>query len=432
MSSPLPTKALRPALTFTTTIASAALALSACGGATSDSARLAQSPSGKTYRAFVGATLIASPDAAPIANAAILLDGERIAAIGPRADVTLPPGTQIVDASGATITAAFWNTHVHFMEPALQNAATAPAHQLAEGIHQLTTRWGFAHVVDTGSDLANSAALRRRIAAGELSGPSIRIAAIAGVPVGGQPVYVPFPLPTLGTPVEGTAAVKQLLDGGADHLKIMTASVVANPPSPVMPVEVVRAVSTAAHQRKALLIVHPTNLPGTLAARDGGADILAHTAPQDGPWTAEQARSLVAAGLSLIPTLSLWRLEIRDVPTADRFETAAVDQARAFAAAGGTLLFGTDAGYRPEHDPTAEHQLLAKAGLSFSAHLATLTTAPAARFGDPDGGRLAPGLPADLVVLDGDPTKDPAAFAKVRCTLRNGTTIHASGDCGGS
>jgi imidazolonepropionase-like amidohydrolase len=109
----------------------------------------------------------------------------------------------------------------------------------------------------------------------------------------------------------------------------------------------------------------------------------------------------------------------------DRWEADAIQQVHAFAAAGGVLLFGTDVGYRPEYDPTPEHRLLARAGLAFAARLAMLTTAPARRFGDAHTGTVAPGMDADLVVLDGDPTSDPAAFARVRCTLRRGDVIYA-------
>ena len=72
----------------------------------------------------------------------------------------------------------------------------------------------------------------------------------------------------------------------------------------------------------------------------------------------------------------------------------------AFAAAGGTLLFGTDVGYRLEYDTTPEHALLARAGLSFAARLAMLTTAPAARFHVAHSGRLAAGLDAAAELLD--------------------------------
>lgn len=385
-------------------------------------------PPRQARRAFIGATLITAPDAAPIADGAILIEGAHIAAVGPRKSVALPPGTELIDARGATITAAFWNAHVHLTEPALAGAATAPAAQLAGGLRELSTRWGFAHIVDTGSELGNSIALRHRVKRGELPGPSIRTSGPPFVAIGGQPVYVPTPLPQLADPASAAAAAQDVLGSGADLVKLMTASVTATSPPPVMPTAVVRAVTSAAHARHALVIAHPTNRAGVAAARDGGVDILAHTAPEDGPWTDEEASALVRAGAALIPTLSLWRRELAAKPAlADRFEGDAIAQARAFAAAGGTLLFGTDTGYRPEHDPTAEHQLLARAGLSFAARLAMLTTAPAARFGAEQTGRLASGLDADLVVLDDDPRTDPAAFARVRCTLRRGAVLYDQG-----
>lgn len=385
-------------------------------------------PEPHAYRAYVGATVIASPEAAPILDGVVLLNGALIVAVGTRAEVRIPDETQVLDVRGATITAAFWNAHVHLMEPAFADAARAPAARLAGGLRELATRWGFAYVVDTGSGLEDSAAVRRRVTAGEIKGPAIRLAGSPYVAVGGQPIYVPAPLPTLATPEEGRAAVRDMLDGGADLIKLMTASVVASPPSPVMPLEVIRAVTEAAHARGAPVVAHPTNLAGVNAARDGGVDILAHTAPHDGPWSAEKAASLAAAHVALIPTLSLWRYEIAQREVADRYEAAAVQQVAAFAAAGGALIFGTDAGYRPEHDPTLEHQLLARAGLPFATRLAMLTTTPAAQFHAPGTGTLAPGMDADLVVLDGDPLLDPTAFAKVRCTVRGGDLLY--GDCG--
>jgi len=66
-----------------------------------------------------------------------------------------------------------------------------------------------------------------------------------------------------------------------------------------------------------------------------------------------------------------------------------------------------------------------RAGLSYAQILAALTTAPAARFGvAARTGRLAPGLAADVVVLDGDPAEDIRALARVRATLRGGRVIY--------
>ena len=87
------------------------------------------------------------------------------------------------------------------------------------------------------------------------------------------------------------------------------------------------------------------------------------------------------------------------------------------------MLFGTDVGYMSEYDPTEEYRLMARA-LSPMQILSSLTTAPALRWKE-DGrrGRIEPGKDADLVVLDADPAKDAANFAKVRCTIRGGKTI---------
>ena len=412
----------RPALT-----AAFVLVVVACSGGGAPSAGVATSPARSSARAYVGGTVIPSPDAVPIEDGVVVVDRGRIVAVGPRAAVSLPAGARVIDCRGATVTAAFWNAHVHFTQPVWKNAGHTGAAGLEAALRDMLGRWGFAHAFDTGSDMRDTGPLRARLSRGEVVGPDIRTAGGVYVAKGGQPVYIDFPLPELDTPEAARAAVAHELDGGADAIKLMTASVVAHPPPPVMPVEVIRAATDAAHARGALVFAHPTNRAGVLAARDGGVDVLAHTAPAGGPWSEDDARSLVAAGMSLIPTLSLWRREIEaaDPGEATRFEEVALQEVRAFSAAGGTLLFGTDVGYRPEYDTTPEHVLLARAGLSFAARLAMLTTAPAARFGAKTSGRLAQGLDADLVVLEGNPQRDPRAFAQVRCTLRRGTILYA-------
>ena len=84
----------------------------------------------------------------------------------------------------------------------------------------------------------------------------------------------------------------------------------------------------------------------------------------------------------------------------------------------------SDVGYMTEYDPTEEFVYLQRAGLASAQILAMLTTAPADRFGRARTGRLAPGLAADVVVLDGDPALDVRAFAKVRTTIRDGRIIY--------
>ena len=132
--------------------------------------------------------------------------------------------------------------------------------------------------------------------------------------------------------------------------------------------------------------------------------------------------------MSLIPTLKLWPYELQRAGLSpdivERVLGNGVAQTRAFAELGGQLLFGTDVGYMTDHDPSEEFVHLQRAGLGPAQILAMLTTTPADRFGRARTGRLAPGLAADVVVLDGDPALDVRAFAKVRTTIRDGRIIY--------
>ena len=98
---------------------------------------------------------------------------------------------------------------------------------------------------------------------------------------------------------------------------------------------------------------------------------------------------------------------------------------RTFARRGGEILFGTDVGYLPDFDHAVEYERMASAGLSWREILTSLTTAPAARFGEAERrGRVAVGLEADLTVLGSDPAASSRAFADVRHVIRAGRVIY--------
>ena len=113
-----------------------------------------------------------------------------------------------------------------------------------------------------------------------------------------------------------------------------------------------------------------------------------------------------------------------DLAAQEEFANTAVGQLRAWAAAGGTVLFGTDVG-AAEYDPTDEYAAMSAAGMTFPRILASLTTTPAERFGDSKRlGRVAPGLEADLVALRGDPAKQVRALGAVELTTRAGKILY--------
>jgi imidazolonepropionase-like amidohydrolase len=382
--------------------------------------------------ALVGGRVQASPDARPIENGVVLIRNTRIAAVGSRADVPVPAGATVIDCAGATVLAGFWNAHVHFTPPAFRSAANAPAEQLTDAMRRMLTSYGFTHVLDTGSWTDNTKALQQRVAGGEIPGPVIMRAGGGLVPVGGSPFYIaPAQLPEAKTVAFAKAAVDSVLDGGADGVKLFTGSLATPRSIIVMPVDVIRAATDAAHARGKFVIAHPSNSAGARAAMEGGVDILAHMFPSgaDGAsWDRELPRLLRERNMAVIPTLKLWPSEAKKAgrpPETWRVSLGiAQAQLRAFSDLGGQVLVGTDVGYMTDYDMTEEYVFMQEAGLSYARILAALTTAPAERFRAGDRtGRLVSGLSADIVVVDGDPARDIRALAKVRHTIRAGRVL---------
>ena len=401
-------------------------------GACGTTPRAAPDPAHRAT-ALVGGRVYVAPNAAVIPDGIVVVENGVVTAVGPRSDVRVPQGAEVIDCVGATVTAGFWNSHVHFTQTVWSGAETAPAARLTEALRAMLTSYGVVRVLDTGSDLRNTGALRRRIESGELPGPLITRAGGTFVPVGGSPYYVlPARLPEL-TSVPGTVSmVNAVADAGAEGVKLFTGSWATRSSIVVMPLELVQAAVQTAHARGKFVIAHPSNSAGARVAIEGGVDILAHTFPSEidrRPWDRALPAMMRERGMALIPTLKLWPYELKkvDVPPAVVGIVLGNGQAqlRAFADLGGQVLFGTDVGYMTDYDPTDEYVYMQGGGLSYASILASLTTAPAERFGaTANAGRLARGMTADVVVLDGDPAQDIRALARVRYTLRGGRIIY--------
>src|ERR1700741_1649269 len=68
----------------------------------------------------------------------LLIDGESLTRVD-----EIPSSAQIIDCAGLTITRGFWNSHVHFFEPKWADAASIPAAELAQQLHDTYSRYGF-------------------------------------------------------------------------------------------------------------------------------------------------------------------------------------------------------------------------------------------------------------------------------------------------
>ncbi len=386
--------------------------------------------------ALTGATVYPSPDARPISDAVIVIEGARIAAAGPRASVRIPKDIRILDCSGKYIVAGFWNSHVHIFTPSLLQARDGSSAALNAQLDAMFNRWGFSTVFDVASVLDNTLALRRRIESGGLRGPRILT---AGEPVWTEsPIYVReylkanhIDIPIVATAEDAAARVRAHAQGGADGVKLFTGSVQGRGKVANMPLSLVRSAAGEAHRRHLPVFAHAQNSAGLELAIAGGVDILAHTVPDSAPWTAKDAARLKRAHMALIPTLTLFDFEGRKGGGSDRARERWIDKMagdlRAFSEAGGEVLFGTDIGYTDHFDTALEFTLMSRAGMSFREILASLTTSPARRFGySARSGRIARHMDADLVVLESDPAKDVTAFSRVTLTIRGGRIAYSN------
>jgi len=394
-------------------------------------------PAGATDLAIVGARIIPTPDTAPIEDGVILVDDGRIEAIGRAGEIAVPDGTPRLEAGGQVVVAGFWNSHMHLLGEPYRDVAGQSAGRLAVVLQEQYGRWGFTTVFDLASFGGDAPVLKQRIAAGEVRGPRVLSVGMPFFPLDGTPVYTRqlleeagVPSPEVATAEEGRARATRQLDEGLDGVKLFTGAILGRDGVKLMDAPVAAAVAGVARARDKPVFAHPTTVRGMEIAIDGGANVLAHTAPADGPWDDGVVARLVRDGVAVVPTLAMFEIEIQreQAPPAvvERFVGNGQQQVAALAGAGGTILFGTDAGYVEAFDTTRELQLLAAGGLDWRQILASLTTAPAGFFGEgSQRGRIEPGAVADLVILGTSPEQDATAFADVVHTLRAGEPIYS-------
>jgi len=129
-----------------------------------------------------------NPDSDPIEHGTVLARTGIIVAAG--LNVAIPQDTNIVECANCTVTAGFWNSHIHFTESKWDSAAFKSADTLNAQLSDMLTSRGFTTVVDLSTDLRGSISLRRRIETGGLKGPAIYTAGSGMYPPHGIPYYL--------------------------------------------------------------------------------------------------------------------------------------------------------------------------------------------------------------------------------------------------
>lgn len=159
--------------------------------------------------AITGVTLIDGVGGAGRPDVTVLVDGDRIVAVGPAAELPPPPSAEVVDGRGRFLIPGLWDAHVHLAGEAAP--AIPPEHQLA-----LYLVHGVVAVRDMGSDWQRIAELRERLASGELVGPEI----VAPGPFVDGPQDPGPAVRPVADAAEARQAVRELAELGVDFVKV--------------------------------------------------------------------------------------------------------------------------------------------------------------------------------------------------------------------
>ncbi|MEU3454554.1 amidohydrolase family protein [Micromonospora sp. NPDC006766] len=356
-------------------------------------------------------------------QADVLIDGDRIAEPDGR------PAQVEVDGSGKTLLPGLIDAHTHTFDGSLAQA--------------------LAHGVTTELDmfcLPDNLARQRDLATGSDNVADLRSAGMLATAPGGHPSQLMAgfdastreafgdavgAFDTVANPAQAKRFVEARLAEGIDYLKIVVDDgAVHGAELPALTPEVVAALVEAAHANGLQTIAHAITAREVAIALDAGIDGLAHVyadAGPDDPAGYELARRIAAHDVFVVTTLAYFEAITGQVGAADHALPGCADNtvhaARTLHRAGVPLLAGTDANpFAPVHGAAMHRELalLTEAGLSNEEALAAATSVPARHFGLADRGRIAPGLRADLVLVDGDPTHDIAAISSIADVWRRG------------
>jgi imidazolonepropionase-like amidohydrolase len=373
----------------------------------------------------------------------VLVEGERITAVGPH--LRAPAGARVIDLPGDTLMPGMIEGHSHlFLHPYSETSwddqvlheplALRTARAVVNA--RVTLMAGFTSERDLGTEGAGFAdvGLKQAIDQGIVPGPRLLVATRAIVaqgaygPKGFEPgVEIPQGAEEVSGVDDIVRAVRSQIAAGADVVKLY-GDYRWRPGESSMPTlsaDEVKAATEAAHDAGRIVAVHTSTPEGMRRAIAAGVDTIEHGYG----GTAEIFRAMHDKGIALCPTLAASDAVSRyrgwnggaPVPEAVETNRYSFQLARA---AGVPICMGGDVGVFAHGENAREMELMAEAGMPPAQVLIAATSGNARAFHIGNRvGTVKAGLLADLIAVDGDPTKDIAAVRKVRLVLKGGQLV---------
>ncbi|MCE2466693.1 MAG: amidohydrolase family protein [Caldilineaceae bacterium] len=335
--------------------------------------------------------------------------------------------------TGGTLLPGLFNSHAHLAwdgvhdlaRQSLDDSPEISAYKSA-GNMLVSLRSGVTTVRDLGMNTANLHA-KQAVEQNIFPGPRLLVTGEAIVQTGGHTYWC---CREASGPDEMRRAVRDQVRAGADLIKIMACHDTLE-----FTDEELTAVIDESHRNGLPITAHATYNDAINRVAQFGIDVVEH----GGSMTAETIDLLVAKGIPIVTTFAPvlmqsrpeiarrfdipeWKIEERQRAVSDTSRYQGLVDA---AAAGVTIVFGTDAGSPVVgHDVIApEMEFMVKLGVvpDNYAALRSATCSAAALSGlENELGTLEPGRRADVIVVDGDPRNDIHAMATVKRTYRDG------------
>jgi imidazolonepropionase-like amidohydrolase len=398
----------------------------------------------KTTIVYAGHLITDASKPAEGPSTVTVTDG-RIVSIAP-GRVAAPEGAEVVDLGGKTLLPGLIDLHVHLTgDPGgdYRSEAVDPDEWgvvVGAKNARVTLRAGFTTVREAGSAQYTAFSLRRGTAEGYIEGPRIIAAGPPLAIIGGHGDTTGFREDihavldqgyTCTGAVECAEKVRKASRAGADVIKITATGGVLSQQGRGLGAHFSNAemesIATTAHSLGLKVMAHAHGARGIESAAAAGIDSIEH-----GTFADEAALKVMKAkGTYMVPTLMAFE-GIRErlgkgiyTPTVEeKVRMTLNDVGKAMARAkemGVPIAFGTDAGVFEHGRNAGEFALLVKYGLTPREALASATTVAARLLSMEDEiGRIAPGLSADMIAVDGDPLTDVRTLETVDWVMARG------------
>ena len=400
-------------------------------------------------KALVGATLIDGAGGPPLPDAAVLLDGERIAAVGPRGAVAIPPQAEVIDLAGLTLLPGLIDTHDHLADKNYSLLSRWEIEEPASLAHLKTAKAiedslaaGYTTIRDAGG---LDAGFKQAVAEGLIQGPRLLTAVSIISPTGGigdraapsghRTAYAHDPMRPLGVangPEAVRAIVREMVRVGADVIKFATTGGASSRPGhgpmdmAFSPDEVDALVDEAEALGKRTMC-HALGGPGLRMCIAAGVGSVEH-----GCYLADDPdllKMMADHNTFFTPTFEVY--EFHSTISAPHIKARAEalfhthqESLHRAVADGVKITAGTDAGGFVHGDNAREIELMVERGLTPMQAIQTATGWAAECIGlDQEIGTIEKGKQADLLAVAGDPLKNISVLrdkTAIKLVMRGG------------